>query len=399
MIADTPVLDLDDAAMLEAADTGGALRSAASGGAQVRATAAAVGENALAGLAGLRPRSLLLVSGAGRAGRAAGLLVAALGDRAGLPLVPVNTVPSWAGPLDVVLVSGDDAGDPRLIDAVDRAVRRGAEVVVAAPNEGPLRAAAAGRAAVLEPRVPVLDANRLLRYLSTGIAVLRMIAPARSAGDLPDLTDLADVLDTEALRDGPQHEVFHNPAKNLAARTQQRGLILAGDSPATTELAIHAAEVLLQSAGRTATAVDLSVAVAALPQLVDATTAAAPDYDPLFHDEQLDGPAPVENKRIFLSSTDTDTPAVRRKLALFAGAGGGTVDADLVTADIEAVPADPSRAESGGSAPELPVHAGTELERLAVLALRWEMTAAYLRLIGGRAVVAPDPDRYDGGRY
>ncbi|NKY34040.1 tobH protein [Nocardia speluncae] len=399
MIADTPVLDLDDAAMLEAADTGGALRSAASGGAQVRATAAAVGENALAGLAGLRPRSLLLVSGAGRAGRAAGLLVAALGDRAGLPLVPVNTVPSWAGPLDVVLVSGDDAGDPRLIDAVDRAVRRGAEVVVAAPNEGPLRAAAAGRAAVLEPRVPVLDANRLLRYLSTGIAVLRMIAPARSAGDLPDLTDLADVLDTEALRDGPQHEVFHNPAKNLAARTQQRGLILAGDSPATTELAIHAAEVLLQSAGRTATAVDLSVAVAALPQLVDATTAAAPDYDPLFHDEQLDGPPPVEKKRIFLCSADTDTPAARRKLALFGGAGGGTVDADLITADIETVPADPSRAESGEPAPEPPTHAGAELERLAVLALRWEMTAAYLRLIGGRAVSAGDPDRYDGGPY
>lgn len=399
MIADTPVLDLDDAAMLEAADTGGALRSAASGGAQVRATAAAVAENALAGLAGLQPRSLLLVSGAGRAGRAATLLVAALGDRAGLPLVPVSTVPAWAGPLDVVLVSGDDAGDPRLVDAVDRAVRRGAEVVVAAPNEGPLRAAAAGRAAVLAPRVPVLDANRLLRYLATGIAVLRTITPARSATELPDLADLADVLDTEALRDGPQHEVFHNPAKNLAARTQQRGLILAGDNPATTELAVHAAEVLLQSAGRTATAVDLSVAVAALPQLVDAATAAAPDYDPLFHDEQLDGPPPVEKKRIFLCSTDTDTPAARRKLALFGGAGGGTVDADLVTADIETVPADPSRAESGEPAPEPPTHTGTELERLAVLALRWEMTAAYLRLIGGRTVAAGDPDGYDGGRY
>ncbi|NUS92745.1 MAG: tobH protein, partial [Nocardia sp.] len=139
MIADTPVLDLDDAAMLEAADTGGALRSAASGGAQVRATAAAVAEGALARLDGLRPRSLLLVSGPGRAGRAAALLVAALGDRTGLPLVQVTSVPSWAGPLDVVLVAGDDAGDPRLIDAVDRAVRRGAEVVVTAPDEGPLQ--------------------------------------------------------------------------------------------------------------------------------------------------------------------------------------------------------------------------------------------------------------------
>lgn len=399
MIADTPVLDLDDAAMLEAADTGGALRSAASGGAQVRAIAAAVAERGLARLDGLQPRSLLMVSGPGRAGRAAGLLVAALGDRAGLPLVPVTTVPSWAGPLDVVLVSGDDAGDPRLIDAVDRAVRRGAEVIVAAPNEGPLRAAAAGRAVVLEPRVPVLDANRLLRYLGVGIAVLRTIDPARSASILPDLADLADVLDTEALRDGPQHEVFHNPAKNLAARSQQRGLILTGDTPATTELAVHAAEVLLHSAGRTATAVDLSVAVAALPQLVDTTTAAAPDYDPLFHDEQLDGPPPVEKKRIFLCSTDSDTGALRRKLALFGGAGAGTVDADLVTADIETAPADPSRAESGAPAPEPAPRVGGELERLAVLALRWEMTAAYLRLIGGRAVTAGDPGSFDGGHF
>ncbi|MGY2019609.1 hypothetical protein [Nocardia gipuzkoensis] len=180
MIAGTPVLDLDDAASLEAADAGGALRSAASGGAQVRATAAAVGEDALARLADLRPRSVVFVSGSGRAARAAGLLVAALGDRAGLPVVPAAALPPWVGPLDVVLVSGDDAGDPRLIDAVDRALRRGAEVVVAAPHEGPLRAAAAGRAAVLEPRVPVLGHNRLLRFLAAGIAVLRAVDPQRT---------------------------------------------------------------------------------------------------------------------------------------------------------------------------------------------------------------------------
>lgn len=394
MIADTPVLDLDDAAMLEAADTGGALRSAASGGAQVRATAAAVAEDALVRLDGLRPRSLLLVSGPGRASRAANLLVAALGERAGLPLVPATTVPPWAGPLDVVLVAGDDAGDPRLIDAVDRGLRRGAEVVVAAPDEGPLRAAAAGRAALLEPRIPVLDDNRLLRYLAVGIAVLRLIDPGRSGTVLPELADLADTLDTEALRDGPQHEVFHNPAKNLAARTQQRGLILTGDTPATTELAVHAAEVLLQSAGRTATAVDLSVAVAALPRLVSTAAEAAPDYDPLFHDEQLDGPPPVEKKRVFLCSTDSDIPAARRKLAVFAGAGGGTVDADLITAELEVVPPGPAPAE-----PAPPGPPGNELTRLAVLVLRWEMAAAYLRLIGGRRVATGEPESYDGGHY
>ena len=122
MIAGTPVLDLDDAASLEAADVGGVLRSAASGGAQVRATAAAVHEQILAPLADIRPRSVVLVSGSGRAARAARLLLAALGDRAGLPIVAVNALPPWVGPLDVVLVAGDDAGDPRLIDAVARVI-------------------------------------------------------------------------------------------------------------------------------------------------------------------------------------------------------------------------------------------------------------------------------------
>ncbi|MGY5306100.1 tobH protein [Nocardia gipuzkoensis] len=400
MIAGTPVLDLDDAASLEAADAGGALRSAASGGAQVRATAAAVGEDALARLADLRPRSVVFVSGSGRAARAAGLLVAALGDRAGLPVVPAAALPPWVGPLDVVLVSGDDAGDPRLIDAVDRALRRGAEVVVAAPHEGPLRAAAAGRAAVLEPRVPVLGHNRLLRFLAAGIAVLRAVDPHRTGAAVPDLTELADVLDAEALRDGPHNEVFRNPAKTLAARMQQRGIVLAGDSPAAAELAEHGAEVLLQSAGKVATAVDLAEAVAARTRMSEAAGETAPDFDPLFHDEELDGPAPVERIRVFVLSADRDRAAARRRLAVFGGDGSNLVDADLVNADVDLLhtemtdPAAPTQARAEESAPA----EGTELEQLAVLALRLEMAAAYLRLIGSRTASADSQGQY-GGSY
>ncbi|WP_431967779.1 tobH protein [Nocardia sp. bgisy134] len=407
MIAGTPVLDLDDAASLEAADSGGALRSAASGGAQVRATAAAIAEHALARLADLRPRSVVLVSGSGRAARAAGLLVAALGDRAGLPVVLASALPPWVGPLDVVLVAGDDAGDPRLIEAVDRALRRGAEVVVAAPHEGPLRAAAAGRAALLEPRVPVLDHNRLLRFLAAGIAVLRIVDPTRAGTAVPDLTELADVLDAEALRDGPHNEVFHNPAKTLAARMQQRGIVLAGDSPAAAELAEHGAEVLLQAAGRVATAADLAEAVAANPRMVEAAGESAPGFDPLFHDEEFDGPAPVERIRVFVLSADSDQAAARRRVAVFGGGGSGLVDADLVSADVDLLqnsmtdPAAPAsaRTEASGASGR-----GTELEQLAVLALRLEMAAAYLRLIGSRGAAAETPggfggEQYDGGRY
>lgn len=400
MIAGTPVLDLDDAASLEAADAGGALRSAASGGAQVRATAAAVGEDALARLADLRPRSVVLVSGSGRAARAAGLLVAALGDRAGLPVVPAAALPPWVGPLDVVLVSGDDAGDPRLIDAVDRALRRGAEVVVAAPHEGPLRAAAAGRAAVLEPRVQVLGYNRLLRFLAAGIAVLRAVDPQRTGAVVPELADLADVLDAEALRDGPHNEVFHNPAKMLAARMQQRGVVLAGDSPAAAELAEHGAEVLLQSAGKVATAVDLAEAVAARTRMAEAAGESAPGFDPLFHDEELDGPAPVERMRVFVLSADRDRAAARRRIAVFGGEGASLVDADLVNADVDLLhtemtdPAAPAQTHAEETGPAN----GTELEQLAVLALRLEMAAAYLRLIGSRTAQADSQEQY-GGSY
>ncbi|MEV6555389.1 tobH protein [Nocardia sp. NPDC051756] len=400
MIAGTPVLDLDDAASLEAADTGGALRSAASGGAQVRATAAAVGEDALARLHGLRPRSLVLVSGSGRAARAASLLVAALGDRAGLPVVPVTALPPWVGPLDVVLVAGDDAGDPRLTDAVDRALRRGAEVVVATPIEGPMRAVAAGRAAVLAPRVQVLDHNRLLRFLAAGIAVLRAIDPSRSGAFVPDLTDLADVLDAEALRAGPTNEVFRNPAKTLASRMHQRGVVLAGDSPAAAELAEHGAEVLLQSAGRVATAVDLAEAVAARARMVEAAGESAPGFDPLFHDEELDGPVQVERIRVFVLSADADQSAARRRIAVFGGGGSSLVDADLVNAELDLLHTgliDPS--VPAPARPEEPVPgSGGELEQLAVLAVRLEMAAAYLRLIGTRGT-ATDSQGQFGGSY
>ncbi|MEV0465244.1 tobH protein [Nocardia tengchongensis] len=395
MIAGTPVIDLDDVASLEAADAGGVLRSAASGGAQVRATAAALSEDALARLTDLRPRSLVLVSGSGRAARAAALLIAALGDRTSMPLVPATSIPPWVGPLDVVLVAGDDAGDPRLAEAVDRALRRGAEVVVAAPDEGPIRAAAAGRATILAPRVRVLDHNLMLRYLAAGLAVLNTVDRHRVGPLVPELNALADLLDEEALRDGPQHEAFHNPAKTLATRMQQRKrIVLAGDSGAAAELAGHGSEVLLAAAGQVTTAVSLSEAIAAHGRLVQSAGVAAPGFDPLFHDEEFDGPAPVDQVRIFVVSTDPDEVAVRRRLAVF-GSDAGLVDTDLITVDGEAAAAPP--AEAGAPGQPMPAAASGDVEKLAVLALRLEMAAAYLRLLGSRP--ATGPGRYDGGNY
>jgi hypothetical protein len=367
MIAPPPILDLDDAASLEAADTPGVLRSAATGGAQVRATAAAVAEDVLSRLVGLRPRSVVIVAGSGRAYRAAALLSAAVGGHAGIPIVIADTTPPWAGPLDVLVVAGDDAGDPRLAEAVDRGVRRGAEVVVATPDEGPVRAAAAGRAIVLPPRVPVLGQNTLLRHLSVGMAVLGVVDPAHSGRLLPELGRLADALDAEAVVDQPRNEVFHNPAKALAARMQGHRLVLTGDTPATTELAEHAAEVLLRVAGRVTVALTLSEVVAAAPELRAGPTTSGAAYDPLFHDEELDGPAPRDPIRVFALTTDPDPRAAQRRIAMLP-------DADIVTAAVDADEA--ASRPAGASEPG-------ELEQLAVLAVRLELAAAYVKLTGG----------------
>jgi hypothetical protein len=404
MIAGTPVLDLDDVASLEAADSGGTLRSAATAGAQVRATAAAVAEGVLGRLEDVRPRSLVVVAGAGRAARAATVLAACLGDRAGLPIVPVTAIPQWIGPLDVVLVAGDDAGDPRLITAVDRALYRGAEVVVAAPDEGPLRAAAAGRAAMLPPRVRVLDHNRLLRYLAIGIAVLQAVDRAHIGPLAPDLNALADALDAEALHDGPANESFHNPAKTLATRMAERRLVLAGDSSAATQVAAHAAEVLLAATGQTAASADLAEVVAAHSRISDATGAAAPDFDPLFHDEQLDGPAPVQRVGLFVMSTDADQVAARRRLTLF-GTRSGLIDAELVNVESELGSERSERpldtAEPLGRAGAERQRGGgtSEFEQLAVLTLRLEMAAAYLNLLGYHPATSDPPAHYDGGDF
>ena len=375
MTAPSRVLDLDDVASLEAADSSGALRSAALGGAQVRATAAAVSEGALARLADLRPRSVLVVSGTGRAARAAAILVAAVGGSAGLPVLHLGGVPPWIGPLDVVVVAGDDAGDPKLTEAVDRGLRRGAEVVIAAPDEGPLRAAGAGRASMLAPRLTVAGHNTLTRFLAVGIAVLAAVDRSRSGPFVPDLDFLADQLDAEAARDHPSNEVFHNPAKSLAARMQSRDIVLAGDSAATTELARHGSDVLVRAAGTVSAAVDLADVVAAARTLARAgQSGSAPDYDPFFHDEQLDGPAPRNQVRVFALSTDSDRTQAQRRIAVLP-------DAQLVVADDE----DVGQAVAGPTplGETDPVRTGRELEQIAILAVRIEMAAAYMQLLSG----------------
>lgn len=193
-------IDLEDTEGLIAADRGALLRAASMAGAQVRAIAAAADEGELDLLRGSdRPRSVIWVTGRGTAETAGTILASTLGAGAAEPIVLASAAPPWVGPLDVLIVAGDDPGDPALVGAAAIGVRRGARVVVVAPYEGPLRDSTAGRVAVLEPRLRVPDEFGLSRYLAAGLAALQTVDPKLRI----DLASLADELDAEALRTAP----------------------------------------------------------------------------------------------------------------------------------------------------------------------------------------------------
>ncbi|MGI9123731.1 MAG: TobH protein [Mycobacterium sp.] len=359
MSAAQATVDLDDTDGLLEADRDGLLMAAATAGGQVRAVATAVGEGALEPLAagGQRPRTVVWLAGRGPAEAAGAMLSAALGGGAGEPMVTAASAMPWIGPLDVLVVAGDDPGDPTLVSAAATAVRRGARVVVAAPYEGPLRDATAGRAAVLEPRLRVPDEFALCRYLAAGLATMAAVDP----GITPDLPALADELDAEALRNSAAREVFTNPAKALADRMSGRQVVLAGDNAATLALARYGGSVLLRVGGRTAAAAGVSDAVVALRRGVGGGF--ADSVDALFHDEEIDGPLPGR-PRVLALTLAQERQVLSARLS-------GIDDVDLVGA------------EDVGEAGSVPAVDGRPEQQLATLAVRLEMAAVYLRLAGG----------------
>lgn len=346
---------LDDAGRLHAADRDGLLHLAALAGAQVRSVAEAVREGVLAALAEFRPRSVVIVTGASQTGAAAVALVsAALGARIDVPIAVLTAMPGWVGPLDLVVLVGDDGGDRVLADAGARAVRRRAEVVVLAPMEGPLREAVAGRAIDASPRVPVPPELRFCGAVAGLLAVCAALTQVRTTGAVTDLDALAAALDAEAAAGHPERETFHNSAKLFADGVSGRELVWCGDDAVTQVIAAHCAAVLAGVAGVVGVAVGLPTALRAIA-IRRATT--VPEADSIFHDPQIDGPVSAPPRLIVVSAPDREWSA-RAVLGDFA--------ADVLVDD-----------QSADYSAER-----DELIGYLVLVLRVELAAVYLRLLG-----------------
>ena len=353
---------LDDPARLEATDTGGLLRAAATAGAQVRSTASAAEEAGLRRLAGERPRALVLLTRAGAAPAAAPLLLALLGPSCPVPVVTTRSVPMWVGALDVVLANTADPGDPELAEGIDRAVRRGAQVVLTAPADGPVAAAAAGRSVLLVPRIEVPPGLALPRTLTAGLLLLDILGLMAI-----DPEDLAGELDHEAERDHVAHESFVNPAKSLALRLSERTPLLWGTDPVATAVAGHSAGALAAHAGVVAHAAGFHEA-AALPALHQEAARAGGEVD-VFHDpftDQAQRSGMPAVRPVLLGALPDSRAEPERVAALDA-----LPHADVVTADEELMV---RRGEPGAAACAA-----------AVLALRFDFAALYLGL--GRGVL------------
>lgn len=354
---------LDDRARLEAVDTGGLLWTVATAGAQVRSTVTAAEEAGMARLAGERPRALVLITRPGAAPAAAPLLVALLGPGCPVPVVTARTVPLWVGALDVVLANTADPGDRELAEGIDRAVRRGAQVVLTAPADGPVAAAAAGRSVMLVPRIDVPPALALPRTLAAGLVLLTTLGLLSV-----DTEVLAGELDREAERDHLGQEALVNPAKSLALRLADRIPLLWGTDPVATAVAGHAAGAFAAHAGVVAHAAGYHEA-AALPALrLEAVRAAGESsvfHDPFDDADAVAGP-PVRPLLLSVPSGSEGGNGGER-----AAADEGVPGADLVTADEELMV---RRGDS--SAPACAA---------AVLALRFDLAALYLGL--GRGVL------------
>ena len=85
--------------------------------------------------------------------------------------------------------------------------------------------------------------------------------------------------------------------------------------------------------------------------------------DALFHDEELDGPL-SRGPRVLALTLDAERAVVAARV-------GGLDDVDLVGV------------EDIGEAGAVPVPSGRAEQQLATLAVRLQMAAVYLRLVGG----------------
>jgi Bacterial phospho-glucose isomerase C-terminal SIS domain len=211
-----------------------------------------------------------------------------------------------------VVAPPSNPDDVELADSVGTAVRRGAEVLLSAPHDGPVASAGAGRARLVEQRIPVPPGLDLPRALAVGLVATAVLGLLDAPLD-PELEPLAAELDAEAERNQLGHEPFMNPAKSLAMRLADHTPLIWGADALAGAVAEHAVNALATHAGVVAHASEVARATTVTGLLTALDTGAQRD---VFHDPFEDAPqGQAPPMRLVLLGTGEEDPvhaALRR---------------------------------------------------------------------------------------
>jgi hypothetical protein len=281
---------LDDEASLARVDV--RLRYLAEGGARVRREAVAAQEavgEAVQRLSDSQPRAVVA------AGPDSRLLRAVLEPVCPVPFVawPGPGLPGWAGSLDLVVVLAPDGDDVGTAAGVAEAVRRGCQLVVAAPEESLVGEHAQGRYATLLP-------TQTNDQLAIAVVVLDLLDRVH-LGPQTDPEVIADALDEVAVLCSPHKDLAVNPAKILAIGIADSNPVLWGGTVLAARAARRIAESIRRATGRTALAADAE-------HLLPVLEATAPAD--VFADPFADGGA-VRRPALVLLDDGTGDPTVR----------------------------------------------------------------------------------------
>jgi hypothetical protein len=333
---------LDDPEVLERVDL--VLRPLAEAGARVRRESVESVEAVEACVAEIRDDRPRAVIAAGPDSR---LLRAVLEPTCPVPFVawPAHGLPGWAGSLDLVVMLAPQGDDQHSAAAVAEAVRRGCQVVVAAPAGSLVGQHAQGRHCSL---LPTATGDQL----ASAVIVLDLLTRV-GLGPAADAEQVATALDDVAVACSPYRDQTVNPAKLLAVALADSVPVVWGGSVLAARAARRVAEAFRRASGRSALAGDaehlLPVIAAARPRDV---------FDDPFAD---DGPADPRPTLVVLDDGATDPGRAEVHGRLTAAADEQQVRVEVVS--------------SGG---------GSDVARYASLLGQGRYAAAYLGIGLGR---------------
>lgn len=286
-----------------------------------------------------RPRGILAF------GSEARLVRAVLEPACPVPFMawPGPGLPAWVGPLDLAVVLGDYESPEWVLQCAAEAARRGASLIVAAPEDSELAAVAHSPSTTL---IPTYESDAV----AAAVAVLGQLGQL-GLGPLVHSEHVADAADLVAEACAPARDLSVNPGKELALELAEGLPLIWGGTVLAARASRRIAEALRRACGRPALAADASE----LGALLDAVPRRDPFADP------FDGEPEIRPVLVLLDD-DKLPPHLR-------------ATADRLVAQAESVGVRYTRISSGDA--EL---TASDVERYVTLLQRGLYGAAYLEI-------------------